>query len=105
MVRPDERRVNCAIVAEVITECQKQRDEEGWSIAHEDGLTKGELSNAAAYYAVSQEYRSAAGSIEEGTSYKVEQYSRHHQLVIAAALLVAEIARLDRLTIKEQSDG
>ena len=83
------------VVSEILVERQQQTTLEGWDKEHDDyEHSEGELAAAAACYAYTQ--------VEnlpwpwERQSDKRGKHDRRRQLVIAAALLVAEIERLDR---------
>lgn len=85
----------------IILERARQIREEGWSPEHDDKWTDEELASAAAYY---------ASPTDKGTPIhwpwarewnKKEQHSRIRQLVIAGALIVAELDRLQRAALAE----
>ena len=97
------------IVAEIRDERYRQIRDEGWSPAHDDEHELGEMAAAAGCYALS-----AAGNPEHPEPH--DEWPWHHKwwkpttarrnLVKAAALIVAEIERLDRAPDKqEQDDG
>jgi len=101
-----------SVIDEIAKERQRQISKEGWSYEHDDEHEDGSLADAAACYAAT----TRAFKAEEfaGVGYKPytaysdlwpkswadhwfrPQKSRRRRLVIAAALLVAEIERLDR---------
>lgn len=85
-------------LADVAAERKRQIDVKGWSLAHDDLHTGGELAMAGATYAVLGSGRSVPHGMwpwrNEGEWPKPE--TRRHDLVRAAALIVAEIERLDR---------
>lgn len=98
---------------DVLQERRRQVNEEGWTPEHDDQHQRGELARAAAAYAVHwtmEGYRTffgdflwpwdkewwKPGRLETG---KVA-IMRRRNLVKAAALLLAEIERLDRLEEK-----
>lgn len=107
-----------AIVMEVLTERTRQIEQEGWSIDHDDGHRRNELALAAAVYASPYPLRvqllvqrpCGCRSVEEcfhtfGTVTWVDAWpfrqgpkrmNRRRDLIRAAALIVAEIERLDR---------
>lgn len=100
------------VIDEIAKERQRQISKEGWTLEHDDQHTDGSLADAAAYYAATTRVFKA----EEyaGVGYKpYSVYSdlwprswserwfrpkraRRRNLIVAAALLVAEIERLDR---------
>lgn len=85
---------------DVIAERQRQVSGEGYSLYRDDGYIKGEMANAAAVYAI------CAGQPKSQTTlwpWGAENFkpsdNRRRDLVKAAALLIAEIERLDRLPL------
>jgi hypothetical protein len=90
----------------VLAERDRQKDVEGWSEAHDDGHSGGELASAAACYALaSTEPRGAKlwERVERAIRdcwpfdrrwFKLSNKRRY--LVKAGALILAEIERLDR---------
>lgn len=100
-------------IDDIAAERKRQVDKEGWTAEHDDEHTDGSLADAAACYAAT----TRAFKAEEfaGVGYKpYTAYSdlwpkswadcwfkpkkhRRRRLVIAAALIVAEIERLDRM--------
>lgn len=100
------------VIDEIAKERQRQISKEGWSLEHDDEHTDGSLADAAACYAATTRPFKAEEFV--GVGYKpYTAYSdlwpqswadhwfrpkraRRRCLVIAAALLVAEIERLDR---------
>lgn len=91
-------------VNDVVAERQRQRDEEAWSPAHDDEHTDGELAVAAGCYAMHNGggfgiHDYCADDVPrqwpfEPPSWKPKDPRR--DLVRAAALIIAEIERLDR---------
>jgi len=93
-----------------VAERRRQVDEEGWTAEHDDGHDDGEMATAAstyAHYAASDGQHRAAMQYAEADSCPVlwpwsrvwwKPKNRRRDLVRAAALIVAEIERLDRLT-------
>lgn len=83
---------------DVIMERARQQEVEGWSTEHDDDCDDGELAYAAAAYVL--------GSPEiwpfDPDGLKVK--SERENYVRAAALLIAEIERLDRLAATEKTD-
>jgi len=97
------------VVKEIHLERNRQINEKGWTTKHDDQHVTGELAVAASVYAAQEQIfvkRSSLNGVsfndpwpwhEQGRSeYVKKDKSRRRQLVIAAALLVAEIERLDR---------
>jgi hypothetical protein len=64
------------------------------TFAHDDEHTKGELADAAAIYAAPHLVQASA------MPWSIKLGERRHDLVRAAALLIAEIERLDRAALK-----
>jgi hypothetical protein len=102
-----------AVLKEIGDERSRQIHKEGWTAAHDDAHTDSELVRAAACYALPFPYRRMAAWFPEGSSigsYIPEQWpwdvdwwksidgyvGRRRDLIKAAALIVAEIERLDR---------
>jgi hypothetical protein len=110
---------------DVIAERLRQIAEEGWTAEHDDVHVRGELASAGALYALSAavcEDFIGRGAISEEEADDVlrrcpappdwpwptcwwKPKNRRRDLVRAAALIVAEIDRLDRKTAKERADG
>ncbi len=104
------------VLKEIGEERQRQIDSEGWSIKHDDGHDDESLAMAAACYAApipilkQQNGNNGCSFVDpwpwttfsrgiecyDYTEYNKERKPRRRQLVIAAALLIAEIERLDR---------
>lgn len=117
-----------SVIEEIAAERARQIEKEGWSLEHDDEAHyDGSLSMAAACYAAPEpifrhgerriRLNSARGIDENCYQYDYEtvtdyhdpwpwdcewdkrgSHSRRRQLVVAAALIVAEIERLDRET-------
>jgi hypothetical protein len=97
--------VNKAI-EDIAAERQRQIDKEGWTPAHDDTHNGGELAIAAAHYAsfsaLRPDLRATAtdeDSVRFGWPFDVSWWkptTPRRDLVKAAALIVAEIERLDR---------
>lgn len=103
------RELNKAAIA-VLIERQRQISAEGWSTGHDDHHVRGELGLAAALYALPYE----SGMLEQddfirldmlleiGFDWKLKpETDRRKRLVKAAALILAEIERLDRAEVKD----
>lgn len=104
-------RSSCAthsVVDEIAAERQRQREKEGYGDSHDDDHESGELARAAACYAM------------HGVSYEGIEYARggavwpwderywkprshRENLIRAAALIVAEIDRMDRHVARPES--
>jgi hypothetical protein len=96
MLAPHEVR----IASEVVAERRRQQDAEGWTPQHDDQHDGGEMACAAAVYCISaalpgerQRAFSRYWPWERG-AFKPAEARR--DLIRAAALIVAEIERLDR---------
>jgi hypothetical protein len=94
-------------VIDVLAERRRQVEAEGWTAAHDDGHRHGEMAVAAACYALSTaddsdgpEVRLVGAELWPWADEWWKPKDRRHDLVRAAALLLAEIERLDRITIK-----
>lgn len=107
----DDTYMGSKVMADIIRERRRQVHAEGWTEAHDDEHVDGELAVAAAMYALPAHKRllrnaRAAGAEDwpplwvprqwpwEATGWKPKDARR--DLVRAAALIVAEIERLDR---------
>lgn len=88
-----------SIVAEIAAERQRQIGREGWDVAHDDAHDKGQLAQAAGCYALfgqtNEPRRPPFNWPFQWGWWKPRGPRRDY--VRAAALLVAEIERLDRL--------
>ena len=109
---------------DVIDERLRQQSVEGWSLEHDDAHSSGEMAAAAATYAYSttlsdrhRQYVSGIYSIDNSVTLRElwpaswdkiwwKPTDRRRDLVKAAALLIAEIERLDRAAATEgKADG
>ena len=100
------------IILEIARERERQIEKEGWTLEHDDVHVKGEMAQAAGIYAINSadpnllDFDDSFGP-EPGEVYPLG-WPWHHQwwkpknprrdLVRAAALIVAEIERLDRVS-------
>lgn len=94
------------VLGEIATERRRQIEAEGWTPAHDDRHIRGELGAAAACYAVPSRDRAIAfealwpvtwdAAWWKPTGALTDLNARRRDLVKAAALIVAEIERLDR---------
>lgn len=95
-----------AIAAEITKERCDQVAHNGWSREHDDMHDKGELAEAAAAYAIISTQQEGANEIAADL-WPLEWYGmepkedRRRNLVTAAALIVAEIERLDRAALSQ----
>lgn len=96
-------------LADVVTERRRQIEIENWTPAHDDEHTKGELAHAAIAYAM---WATQPGEMELSSPpawwpwdlswWKPKDMRR--DLVRAAALLLAEVERMDRATSKSSAE-
>lgn len=88
------------VIEEIAAERQRQRDKEGWTDEHDDQHTDGSLATAAACYAMSGAGLTQTGRIRQALWKWAPKWwkpkNKRRDLIRAAALLVAEIERLDR---------
>lgn len=96
------------VIMEIIGERVRQIDEEGFTPEHDDSLDAGELAGAGAAYALyvadklhpqSQGDGFGQGDIPPGWCWEAGWFKpddSRYSLIKAAALIVAEIERLDR---------
>src|SRR5690554_814282 len=100
------------VISEIAAERKRQIEVEGWTPEHDDEHSRGELLDAALCYAQRRSDSRMFG-------YEVEKYpaparwpwsrewwkpkDERRDLIRAAALIVAEIERLDRAAAREQA--
>ena len=88
------------VIREITQERERQISAEGWTPEHDDGHSSGELAGAAACYATTDIPHWAAEYVRARIwPFSTDSWkpaSRRRNLVKAAALIVAEIERLDR---------
>ena len=93
------------VIAEIAAERRRQVEAEGWSPEHDDLHCGGELSSAAACYAIEPKFGPATlDFIERWWPWERKWWKpkdRRRDLIRAAALIVAEIERLDRAKTDE----
>jgi hypothetical protein len=111
------------VIDEIANERRRQKVVEGWSAAHDDGHTDGEMSRAAACYAAhASAYQRVASDVSLQAYASVEPCASinsigwpwdrewwkprnpRRDLIRAAALIVAEIERLDRAAAHTPQD-
>ena len=102
----NEKTVN--VTAEIIAERRRQVDTEGWTEEHDDKHNGGELARAGACYALlaatGEHYTYRARRANNEWPWDTRHWkpkNPRRDLIVAAALLVAEIERLDRLSERE----
>lgn len=88
---------------DVMTERARQQSAEGWTVEHDDQHSPGELMIAACCYALAKPGESAPDSWPWDEMHWKPKDARRN-LVRAAALLVAEIERMDRAAERAASD-
>jgi hypothetical protein len=92
-----------SVIDEIAAERRRQIESEGWTPEHDDVHQNGELAAAAGCYAM---HASQPASAQVPSGYAPQDWpwdavwwkpkSRRRDLIRAAALIVAEIERLDR---------
>lgn len=92
---------NTAIV-DVLIERTKQLKK--WTPNHDDEHKDGELADAAAELAHVERPGTDVFAPEWATDLR-QKHERRQQLVIAAALILAEIERLDRAAVRQESES
>ena len=93
-----------SVIEEIAAERRRQIEAEGWSIEHDDSHMDGDMANAAACYAMHPNTREIAISQISLRAWVWptewvgwwKPKDRRRDLIRAAALIVAEIERLDR---------
>ncbi|ASJ58960.1 hypothetical protein KEM44_20970 [Sinorhizobium meliloti] len=87
-------------IKDVIAERERQQTVEGWTASHDDKHDMGQLAGAAVCYVVHGLRSAAKHSVHRSYWDWDEEWfkptSRRRDLVKAAALILAEIERLDR---------
>lgn len=91
------------VLQEILQERLRQIDGKGWTEAHDDGHVHGELARAACYYAMPLDGCAAWPFAPPAPT--IAHKDPRRRAVIAAALLVAEIERLDRAAAKASREG
>lgn len=90
-----------SIITEIAAERRRQMEVEGWTPQHDDAHSRGQMAQAAACYADPQPKMDCSGLPlrwpETWEDYWWKPKDRRRNLVRAAALIVAEIERLDRI--------
>lgn len=91
-----------AVLCEVSAERRRQIEQEGWKPEHDDEHIRGEIASAAASYAVCglKGGEALAIGIWPWSRSWWKPKDRRRDLVRAGALIVAEIERLDRASIR-----
>jgi hypothetical protein len=93
-----------SVIDEIKAERDRQVSAEGWTAEHDDGHNRGELALAGACYAASthpsSDARVAADALWPWDDKWWKPTTRRRDLIKAAALIVAEIERLDRAVVK-----
>jgi len=94
-------------LADVVAERRRQIQKEGWSPEHDDAYERGEMAGAAACYALTNVGHWAAGpAIDQFWPWDEAWWKpsgNRRNLVKAAALLLAEIERIDRAALGDAS--
>ena len=93
-------------LSDVITERRRQIEGEGWSPEHDDEHADGEMAEAATVYAQENPPKYTPDGCPVRWPWPLDWYKpkdRRSNLVRAAALLLAEIERLDRITSKDKA--
>lgn len=90
------------VIQEIQDERRRQIEDEGWAAAHDDQHMRGELALAAGCYCFwqfpSSDTSQAARNFWPWADHWFKPKDMRRDLIRAAALLVAEIERLDRVT-------
>ena len=111
-----------SVLEEIAAERRRQIEAEGWTAEHDDQHTDGSLAAAAAAYAwaasLSDHARAKLADVESVWGWQLwrlwprswagawcKPRDRRRDLVRAAALIVAEIERLDRAAARGKAGG
>ncbi len=94
-----------SVIDEVAAERKRQTEREGWTDAHDDTHTRGEMAISAACYAANGTDAEVTVSGEDAFPWgschdKRAKHPRLRQLAIAGALVAAEIDRLSRVPVE-----
>jgi hypothetical protein len=92
-------------IDDIAAERERQKSAEGWTEEHDDGHTKAEMATAAACYILYSPDHTAPLIWPWAGFWWKPSGGRRRNLVKAAALLVAEIERLDRAIITQSKGG
>lgn len=88
-----------SVIEEIAAERRRQQEVEGWTPQHDDEHSAGEMALAAACYAGDQRHYNKAAPPRWPWSQKWwKPKDQRRDLIRAAALIIAEIERLDRLS-------
>ena len=92
----DER----TVIDEVEDERLRQITHEGHRLEYDDELVNGELARAAAFYALGSDVIGGPAGVQTPwpADFEYKPKNRRRDLIRAAALIIAEIERLDRET-------
>lgn len=98
--RPTRAQRTNTILAEIGHERARQVSDEGYSESHDDEHVQGEIAQQAAAYALmsgATKSQRDAQDVPKWAPWQMKLTTPRRELIKAAALLVAEIERLDRL--------
>lgn len=84
------------VIEEIAAERKRQIEQEGWSSEHDDSHEDGELAHAAACYSIGIRPETRGWKLWPWSDHWWKPKGRRRDLIRAAALIVAEIERLDR---------
>lgn len=92
------------VIEEIAAERKRQIEQEGWTPSHDDEHTDGSLAKAAGVYALGAGHGDVGAPIFQFWPWSNDWFKwkggPRRMLIKAAALIVAEIERLDRITAK-----
>lgn len=99
-----------SVIEEIAAERRRQVEQEGWSEKHDDQHGLGEMAHAAAAYALAGRRLFVSNSTLEGADLFPSGWARkwwkpktrRKDLIRSAALIVAEIERLDRIDARAE---
>lgn len=98
-------------IQEIVAERQRQQRKEGFTIENDNAYTKGELAAAASCYALVAQpypiewYKTYIDNIWPWARSWWKPTDHRRNLIKAAALIVAEIERIDRRIARENVNG
>lgn len=96
-----------SVIDEIAAERARQISKEGWTPEHDDHHNDGSLARAAACYAVGERLWCAVAAYRYNELWPWEDAAwkpkdRRRDLIRAAALIVAEVERLDRAQAEKE---
>jgi hypothetical protein len=95
-ITKDQRRIGDVVRSEVRAERLRQISEEGFHPLDDDEMGEGELARAACAYIRASSAPADAAALWPWPAQQLKPKGRRRNLIVAAALLLAELERLER---------